>query len=119
MHIYIYDIYIYVYMYMYIYFLLYVIYLNILYENYTYIGIYLYIIFNFCFTYYRLHVYIYTPLQNNLLPKTQKKNFLNMAPAEQCFILTWKKMSTPWGPFFSMLRFKVHMLGKSSGLPQK
>ena len=36
-----------------------------------------------------------------------------MAPAEQCFILTWKKKSTPWGPFFSMLRFKVHMLGKS------
>ena len=36
-----------------------------------------------------------------------------MAPAEQCFILAWKKESTPWGPFFSMLRFKVHMLGKS------
>ena len=27
-------------------------------------------------------------------------------------------MSTPWGLFFPMLRFKVHMLGKSSGLPQ-
>ena len=41
-----------------------------------------------------------------------------MAPAEQCFILTWKKKSYPWGPFFSMLKFKVHMLGKSTGLPQ-
>jgi len=41
-----------------------------------------------------------------------------MAPAEQCFILTWKKKSSPWGPFFSMLKFKVHMLGKSTGLPQ-
>ena len=27
-----------------------------------------------------------------MLPKTQKKK-LNMAPAEQCFILTWKKKS--------------------------
>ena len=30
----------------------------------------------------------------------RKKTFLNMAPAEQCFILTWKNKSTPWGPFF-------------------
>ena len=42
-----------------------------------------------------------------------------MAPAEQCFYLNMEEKVLPMGSFFfSMLRFKVHMLGKSTRLPQ-
>ena len=63
---------------------------------------------------------VFTSLQNNihLASKYEKKTFLNMTPAVKGFILTWKKKSTTWGPFSSMLRFEVHTLGKSTGLPK-
>ena len=42
-----------------------------------------------------------------------------MAPAVKGVILTWKKVYAMDFIFASMLRFEVHMVGKSTGLPKK